>query len=333
MAYGIDVDTMNATVRRETKTAVIVGCGYVGIFLARALISEGYQVIGTTRTPQRMRTLEQIGVKPALVDIGEPSTFAALPHQYEILIHSAPPGRMTDSSELRDGTENLIAFCNGKPLKAFMYLSSTSVYGPQRGEWVDENTPCHPTSAHGKVRLQAEERLVEANRAWGLPVMIFRLPGIYGPGRTIADRIKTGTYQIVTLPGEPLWTNRIHVEDIATVVLAALKKGRPGEIYLVADDRPSTAEEYAHFIADLIGAPRPPVTSHEEAFRRRGISATRFTESKRCKNGKIKSELGVTLKYPTFREGIAASLSGSMLMESSERHAVADNVADRHEAQ
>lgn len=300
---------INAEPRKEIKTAVIVGCGYVGTFLAQALTSEGYQVIGTTHRPQRIRELEQIDVRPALVNILEPATFSALPDQCDILIHSVPPVRGADLTELRDGTENLIASSWGRPIRAFVYLSSTSVYGPQSGEWVDEDTPCHPASPHGKVRLQIEQKLLAAYRAWGLPVMIFRLSSIYGPGRTIADRIRKGTYQVITQLGEPLWLNRIHVQDIVAVLLAALRKGRPGEVYLLADDYPSTAEEYAHFIADLIGAPRPPTIPYEEALRLRGTSAIRLTESKRCKNDKIKRELGIILKYPTFREGIAASLS------------------------
>lgn len=288
---------------------MIVGCGYVGTFLARALLSEGYQVIGTTHTPQRIQQLQQIGVKPALVDIFDPATFSALPGRFDILIHSVPPARTEGSSELTEGTENLLAFCRGKQIKAFLYLSSTSVYGPHRGEWVDEDIPCRPISARGKARLQAEQKLLAAYQEWGLPVMVFRLSAIYGPGRTIAGKIRNGTYRIITQRGAPRQINRIHVEDIVTVLLAAVETGRPGQIYLLADDYPSTAEEYAKFIADLIGVPQPPSIPYEEALRLRGDRIQRLTESKRCKNDKIKRELGITLKYPTFREGIVASLS------------------------
>lgn len=139
--------------------------------------------------------------------------------------------------------------------------------------------------------------------------MIFRLSAIYGPGRTIAEKIRNGTYRIITQSGEPRRINRIHVEDIVAALLAALKRGRPGQIYLLDDDYPSTAEEYAYLIADLIGAPRPPAIAYEEALRLGGDRVLRLTESKRCKNDKIKRELGISLKYPTFREGIVASLS------------------------
>ncbi len=266
-------------------------------------------MIGTTPTPQRIHELQQMGVKPALINIFEPATFSALPDHFDVLVHSVPPVRMPGSSELKEGTENLLAYCQGRHVKAFLYLSSTSVYGPQRGEWVDEDTPCRPASPHGKARFQVERKLIAAYQAWGLPVMIFRLSAIYGPGRTTAEKIRNGTYQVVAYPGEPRRINRIHVEDIVAVLLAALKKGRRGQIYLLADDYPSTAEEYAYFIADLIDARRPPTIPYEEALRLRGDRALRPMESKRCKNDRIKRELGVTLKYPTFREGIVASLS------------------------
>lgn len=181
------------------------------------------------------------------------------------------------------------------------YLSTTAVYGHHEGAWVDEDTPPAPSTPRGAARLKAEE----AWTALGLPLHIFRLAGIYGPGRGPFEKVRDGTARRIIKPGQVF--SRIHVEDIANVLEAALTRPNPG-IYNVCDDDPASPEAILGLAAEMLGLPPPPMVPYEEA-EMTDMARSFYAENKRVRNARIKEVLGVDLLYPTYREGLAAILA------------------------
>ncbi|MDX8401083.1 MAG: SDR family NAD(P)-dependent oxidoreductase, partial [Mariprofundaceae bacterium] len=179
--------------------------------------------------------------------------------------------------------------------------STTGVYGDAGGAWVDETTPCRPSSPRGLERLRAE-------RAWldsGLPAEIFRLAGIYGPGRNILKRLRAGGYRAVRWQ-PPRWSNRIHVDDILAALLAAIARPRPRRIVNLADDLPYPHADYACELAEAIGAPRPELIAPDEAARLLSPAALDFfRDDKRVRNRLLHRELLPELRYPDFRAALA----------------------------
>ncbi len=192
------------------------------------------------------------------------------------------------------------------------YLSSTGVYGDTGGGWVDESSPCRPDSERGRRRLEAE-------RAWlasGLPVEIFRLSGIYGPGRNALLDVKAGLAKRIFKENQ--FFSRIHVGDIARVLLASIEHPSPGEIWNVADDLPAPAHEVVAYASTLLGRDPPPLIALEEA----GLSPMArsfYDSSRRTSNRKIREKLGVTLVYPDYHTGL----------EALKRHLVEDKLKER----
>lgn len=185
------------------------------------------------------------------------------------------------------------------------YLSTTGVYGDHAGGWVDEDTPVTPATARGRARATAEAEWQALAKEAGLPLHIFRLAGIYGPGRGPFDRLRDGTARRIVKPGQVF--SRIHVEDIATVLAASIARPDPGAVYNVCDDEPAAPQDVTAFAASLIGLPPPP----EEPFDPAGLSpmaASFYAESKRVRNDRMKRDLGVRLAYPSYREGLRAVL-------------------------
>jgi nucleoside-diphosphate-sugar epimerase len=181
------------------------------------------------------------------------------------------------------------------------YLSTTGVYGDHKGGWVDETTPLTPNSDRGRQRVIAEAQWL----ATGLPVHIFRLAGIYGPGRGPFEKVRDGTARRIIKPGQVF--GRIHVDDIAQVLEASINRPNPGTAYNVCDDNPCPPEEVLSHAAHLLGLPDPPAVPFEEA--NLGPMARSFySESKRTRNARIKDELGVRLLYPDYPAGLAALL-------------------------
>ena len=181
------------------------------------------------------------------------------------------------------------------------YLSTTAVYGDHQGGWVDETTPVNPMSERGRWRVKAEQEWL----ATGLPVQIFRLAGIYGPGRGPFEKVRNGTAQRVIKPGQVF--SRIHVEDIAQVLHASITRGKPGDIWNVCDDDPAPPEDVIGYAATLLNLPLPPAVPFDQA-QMSPMARSFYSENKRVRNDRIKRDLGITLKYPTYREGLAALL-------------------------
>jgi nucleoside-diphosphate-sugar epimerase len=183
------------------------------------------------------------------------------------------------------------------------YLSTVGVYGDWQGQWVDETSPTRPISERSLRRVQAERAWLDFGKATGKRVEVFRLAGIYGPGRSVIDTLRAGTARRIVKPGEVF--NRIHVDDVAWVLAAAIDKDTGHRIYNVSDDEPAPPQDVVAYAAELLGLPVPPEVAYGEAGLE-GMAASFWAESKRVSNARIKADLGVELMYPTYREGLRA---------------------------
>ena len=274
------------------NTLLSIGHGYSAQALARRLLPQGWQIIGTTRTEAGAKALRATGVE-ALVwpDADLSGALAKATH----LLTSVAPG---DSDPVLQAVGPQIA---RSALQWVGYLSTTAVYGHHNGDWVDETTPLAPTTARGAARVQAEADWT----ALGLPLHIFRLAGIYGPGRGPFEKVRDGTARRIHKAGQVF--SRIHVDDIARVLHAALLRPHPG-VYNVCDDDPASPEDILGLAADMLGLPPPPIVPYEQA-EMTPMARSFYAENKRVRNDRIKTVLGVTLDYPTYREGLAAILA------------------------
>jgi nucleoside-diphosphate-sugar epimerase len=186
------------------------------------------------------------------------------------------------------------------------YLSTTGVYGDHAGAWVDETTPLTAGTRRGEMRVAAEAAWEALAARSGLPLHIFRLAGIYGPGRGPFEKVRDGTARRIVKPGQVF--SRTHVEDIAQVLHASILRPNPGAAYNVCDDDPAPPEDVLAHAAELLGLPPPPEVPYDEA-EMSPMARSFYAESKRVRNDRIKDELGVVLRYPTYREGLAALLA------------------------
>jgi nucleoside-diphosphate-sugar epimerase len=195
------------------------------------------------------------------------------------------------------------ALAGTKP-KAIVYLSTVGVYGDHQGAWVDECCKCRPVTQRSKERVVAEEAWMRFADEASVPVAMLRLAGIYGPGRGPFEKIRRGTARRIIKPGQVF--NRIHVDDIATIVAAAFER-RANGVFNGVDDEPAPPEDVLLYAAELLGLPPPPEVPFEHAHLT-PMARSFYGESKRVRNDKIKRELGVRLAYPTYREGLEAIL-------------------------
>ncbi len=288
--------------------ALVLGCGYVGLRLARALSSGGVTVLGTTRKPERYAEIAAAGAQPARAEVMEPATLRPLVEwNPQVVFDLVRPQRIDVDRYTVWGTRNVTATFSELPLDAAVYLSSTSVYGPRAGNWTDEDTPVNPTSPLGEARAESEQIYLNLFRQQRFPARICRAPGIYGPGRTLRQRLEGGAYTRVD--DENQWVSRIHVDDLVAGLIAAWRVGRPGGIYLLCDTEPVTEREYAELTAELLSLPLPPPADREDIRHELTRSAfERRIAARRCSNRRMREELGVVLQYPTIREGVPAAL-------------------------
>ncbi len=275
------------------------GHGYTARALARLLAPRGWQIIGTTREAENLGELRAEGAE-ALVwpgaDMGP-----ALARATHLLISTAPG---EDGDPVLGALAGQIA-ANAGHIEWVGYLSTTAVYGDHRGGWVDENTPPNPATRRGRLRVLAEEQWREFALKQSLNLAIFRLAGIYGPGRGPFAKVRAGTARRIIKPGQVF--SRIHVEDIAQILAASIARPRSGAVYNVCDDDPAPPEEVIAHAARLLGLPVPPAEDWESA-EMTPMARSFYAESKRVRNDLIKTELGVRLKYPDYRTGLQALL-------------------------
>jgi nucleoside-diphosphate-sugar epimerase len=272
-----------------------LGHGYSAAALAASLPA-GWRAIGATRSAGRAAEMAAAGVEPLAWD--DPRAVDAAIGRASHLLVSAPPAAEGDPVLARHA-----AALRAAPSLAWVgYLSTTGVYGDRQGDWVDEETPRDPVNARSRWRMAAEDAWL----ASGLPVHVFRLAGIYGPGRSAFDRLRAGTAQRVVKAGQVF--SRIHVDDIATALLASIARPDPGRAYNLADDAPAPPQDVIEHAALLLGLPVPPAVPFEEADLS-PMARSFYAESKRVSNRRAKAELGLVLAHPDYRSGLASILA------------------------
>lgn len=277
-----------------TKTLLSFGHGYSARALSRILLPQDWRIIGTTRSEDKAARLHNEGVEPRIwpgADM-EPALNAAT----HLLISAAPND---DGDPVLAQLESEIAKRAGQ-FEWVGYLSTTGVYGDHNGGWVDESTPLTPTSSRGVARVQAEA-------AWqsipDLPLHIFRLAGIYGPGRGPFAKVRNGTARRIIKDNQVF--SRTHVADIARVLAASIKQPNAGGIYNVCDNDPAPPQDVIAYAADLLDMPVPEAVRFEDADMT-PMAKSFYSESKKVRNDRIKSELGVDLLYPDYKSGLKA---------------------------
>ena len=279
----------------------IYGFGYSARFIAPRVQSRHGRVVGTSRNAATREAMLRQGVTAI-----DPTAHAALESELrraDHLLIAAPPDR--DGCPAIAALSSLIAG-RDRPLTWAGYLSTTGVYGDHGGRWVFEETQTTPKSPEGERRVAAESQWAGVADQQGFPLAVLRLPGIYGPGRSPFERLREGSAERWDKPGQVF--SRIHVEDLATGVIAAMDRPRCGAIYHLCDDLPAAAEQVTAFAADLLGRDRPPLKPWDVA--QLSPMAQRFyAESKRVSNARAKAELGWRPLYPSYREGLAAILT------------------------
>ncbi|KAG7398441.1 hypothetical protein PHYBOEH_011143 [Phytophthora boehmeriae] len=300
----------------------VFGLGYSATRAARAFHSLGYSVSGTVRSAEAATQLSQLDSelfrpKPSetssqnvfLFDGSEWNSDNSIPVEEALngvthVLISVPTGRSEDlvdpvfaafGDTLIRATKDSIVWVG--------YLSTIGVYGETNGVAVDESAPVGSTVKRSQMRIKAEQLWLDS----GLPAHVFRIAGIYGPGRGTITKVRSGTASRIHIPGRVF--NRIHVDDIVNILLASAARPNPGGIYNVCDDEPAPADEVTAYACELLGVPVMPSQSWEEAERNMSAMAkTFYAESKITSNRRIKEELGVKLIYPTYREGLLAQV-------------------------
>ncbi len=282
---------------------LVFGGGYLGLEAAREALRRQGRAFATSRDPARRAELAAAGV--IAVDPADAEALkAAVAVASAILVTAAP-----DSAGC-PGLKALVPAltASGAYPDWIGYVSSTAVYGDRAGGWAFEDDDLNAASVEGARRVRAEQDWLDAGRGMGLTVQIFRLPAIYGPGRSPLDRLRDGTARLVKKPGQVF--NRIHVEDAVAGFFASMARPHPGRAYTLADDEPAPADVVMQWTAARVGLPNPPEValddpSVSDAMRRF------YNDNKRLSNARAKAELGWRPRYPTWREGLEALISSS----------------------
>jgi nucleoside-diphosphate-sugar epimerase len=274
------------------------GLGYSAVELAQRLQRQGWSIAGTCRSEAAAAPLRARGFDVTLFDPAQPpatpeTALAGATH----LLSSVPPDEAGDP--VLDHWAPALAALGGIAWAG--YLSTTGVYGDRAGGWVDESSALEPTGERGRRRVAAEQGWLSL----GLPMHLFRLAGIYGPGRSAIDTVRSGRARRIVKPGQVF--SRIHVADIASVLEASIARPDPGAVYNLCDDNPAPPDEVIAYAAELLGVPTPPEIPFESAELSE-MARSFYADNKRVSNDRIKRELGVTLLYPDYRSGLRALL-------------------------
>ncbi|MBM09164.1 MAG: NAD(P)-dependent oxidoreductase [Magnetovibrio sp.] len=285
------------------KVLFCFGLGFSALRLSSLLQLDGWEIRGTCRTREKANELKYIGIKAHIFDGTEgfdPLWLDGTTH----VLSSIPPNPAGDP---------VLNYCwgsleTGENINWVGYLSTTGVYGNSDGEWVDETSPTCADVPRSKRRVKAEREWLALNTKHRLPVHIFRLAGIYGPERNVLNTISRGKARRIDKPGHRF--SRIHVDDIAAVLRASIESPNPGTIYNVCDDLPAEPSKVTEFGCELLGVEPPPLVPFEEAAKTMTAMGLSFwMDNRRVRNNRIKHQLGVSLVYPTYREGLRALVS------------------------
>ncbi|UWR26531.1 SDR family oxidoreductase [Sulfitobacter sp. S223] len=286
------------------KRLLSIGHGFSARALAKRLVPEGWHIVGTTRSADKMDGIAATGVEPVL---WPGSDLRPLIQEFPNILISAGPGPDGDPvlAALHASFEQA-----ADGMRWIGYLSTTGVYGDHAGGWVDEQTPLSPSTKRGQARVEAES-------AWqsisNLPLHIFRLAGIYGPGRGPFEKVRKGTARRIIKDGQVF--SRIHVDDIAHGLELSLASPMPGAIFNMCDDDPAPPQDVIGHAAELLGLPTPPAVAFETADLT-PMARSFYAESKRVRNDHIKRALGWEPSYADYRSGLAAMLAQSGKTES-----------------
>ena len=279
------------------------GHGYSAQALTKSLIPSGWWVKGTTRSKEKLKNLEKRGgqyrIWPdtcLLTDLGWAT---------HLLISIAP--EKCGDLVIKEFKQEIVSKLNN--FKWIGYLSTTGIYGDHKGRWVDEGTKVNPTTVRGHYRAKAEKEWLSLFDEYNLPIHIFRLAGIYGPGRGPFTKVKSGKAKRIIKKNQIF--SRIHVDDIATTLQASISSPNPGSIYNVCDDYPAPPEDVISYAAELLGLPEPPTVDFEKA-KMTDMARSFYSDSKRVRNDKIKNELNVVLKYPNYKKGLKALIKNEI---------------------
>ena len=286
------------------KAMFCFGLGYTGRALAASLPFEDWVISGTSRGDGSRDRPKSDGARTYVFDRDRPlpwptRTLAGVTH----LLVSVPP----------DAEGDPVLDCHGTDIGSMQslswigYLSTVGVYGDRRGGWVDETSECRPRTERSIRRAAAERVWLDLSRRKNVPVHVFRLAGIYGPGRNPVESARRGTARRILKPGQVF--SRIHVSDIVQVLRASMERPDPGAIYNVCDDEPAPPQDVVAFACDLAGCEVPPLVSFDEAELTESERSF-YAECRRVRNDRIKKDLGVTLRYPNYRAGLSALAAG-----------------------
>lgn len=285
---------------------LIVGCGYVGRPLGAELARQGHEVFGLRRSVLAEKEMKAAGITPLIADITQPDSLKKLPRDFDWVVNCAASGGggADDYREIYlEGNWNLLAWLADAPVKKFLYTSSTSVYGQNDGALVTETSPVAPVPDTAKVLVAAEKLLLAAVAGRKFPAVVLRVAGIYGPER--GHWFKQFLRGEARMEGDGArWLNMIHRDDLIGVIIAALEKGKSGEIYNAADNAPVSQRDFFAWLATELNRPLPPVVPVDEnLWRRRGVT------NKRVSNAKLRAELKYEFRFPDFRAGYAAEIA------------------------
>ena len=296
-AGGASAAAGNAAMRH--RKLFCFGLGYSAMALSRRLGAREWRISGTCRSSRRRAALDALGVEAALFDgnapMDPPEALAGTTH----LLSSVPPDAEGDPVLRRHAAD----LGRTRTVEWVGYLSTTGVYGGRDGGWVDESSDTRPSGERSARRVTAERAWLEWGAEHGIAVQVFRLAGIYGPGRSALDRIRNGAARRIDKPGH--FFSRIHVEDIATVLEASIAKPEAGGIYNVCDDEPAEPAEVVAYACELLGVEPPPLIPFSDAE----LSArarTFWADNRRVRNGRVKEKLDVELAFPDYRAGLRA---------------------------
>ncbi|MCW9046222.1 MAG: SDR family oxidoreductase [Alphaproteobacteria bacterium] len=284
------------------KHLFIFGLGYSARFLAKSAMEQGWKVSGTCQSAEKKAELEADDIGAFVFDRQNPfeDTLGILSSVTHILC-SVPPDKQGEPIVDLIG-EQLSSLKN---LEWIGYLSTTGVYGDRQGALVDETAERRPSSDRSQRRMEAEDKWFTLHNQKNLPVHIFRLPGIYGPGYSTFDRLKEGKAKHINRPGHNF--SRIHVDDIAQTLWASMNKPNPGRVYNLSDDEAAPPSDLITFACNLLCIEPPTEISWEDARQSMSPMALSFwQDNRRIDNSRIKEELGIKLKYPDYRIGLTA---------------------------
>lgn len=301
MAQDINMQT-------QKPIALLLGAGYSARAIAKPLSSLGYNVWGTTRNTDQADVLKSFGINPIISNTLETPDIKRVFKSADVIISSIPPMKAPSERGFYDPVLDVMSGLTPRA-KWIGYLSATSVYGDRQGQWAFEGEAARPQLKRGRARAEAELEWLET----GWPVHIFRLAGIYGPdiygkGRNPFEKLKQGTARAVIKEGHVV--NRIHVDDIATAVLASIARPKPQVIYNIADGQPAPPQDVLDYAADLINVAKPPrVSVTDDSVS--AMARTFYSETKRIDITRAKTELSWSPQHLNYKFGLEAILKNS----------------------